>query len=112
MRTRRTRIGLAAAVAAVLLAVYGRPRRSAAGRQRRCGARPCPRDTSRTPTAVTCVSAAACVGVDSTGTRSRRTTPISGGWTTVDADVGRTRLNAISCAPGGPCVAVGNVGAR
>jgi len=67
-------------------------------------------DTSPPPTALNCVSTTACVGVDSTGHAFSSVTPATGGWTTVDAGVGGTSLNGVSCVPGGACVAVGNAG--
>jgi hypothetical protein len=67
-------------------------------------------DTSPPPTALTCVSTTACVGVDGVGHAFSSVTPMTGGWTTVDAGVSGTPLNGVSCVPGGACVAVGNAG--
>ena len=111
MRTRRMTLRAAAAItaAALLLAVTAGFALAGGEPVPVWGAPVAGADTSPPPTALTCVSSTACVGVDGGGHAFSSATPTTGPWTT--ASTGVSSLNAVSCAPGGGCVAVGNIGA-
>ena len=111
MRTRRMTLRAAAAIiAALLLAVTAASALASGEPVPVWGSSVASADTSPPPTALTCVSTTACVGVDMSGHAFSSATPATGGWTTVDGGVSGTALNGVSCVPGGVCVAVGNAG--
>lgn len=109
MRTRRIPLRAAAAITAALSLALTAGSALAGGESAPVwAASVAGADTSPPPTALTCVSTTACVGVDSSGHAFSSATPITGPWTTVTTGV--SSLNSVSCAPGGGCVAVGNGG--
>ena len=111
MRTRRMTVRAAAATAAALLLALTAGTALAGGEPAPVWSAPqaTSADTSPPPSALTCVSSTACVGVDTTGHAFSSATPVTGPWTIVPTGV--ASLNDLSCAPGGGCVAVGNTGA-
>jgi hypothetical protein len=63
-------------------------------------------DSGGTPSAVSCASESLCVAVDEQGHAFSTSEPTASSpkWSKDEIDPGES-LNAVSCAPGGPCVA-------
>jgi hypothetical protein len=110
MRKRRMTLRAGAAIAAALLLALAAGSALAGAEPVPVWGSPVAGADSHTPTAVTCVSVTACLGVDGSGQAFSSGTPATGGWLAADAGVSATQLNGVSCVAGGACIAVGNAG--
>lgn len=69
---------------------------------------PKPFDNGHSPTALSCASESLCVAVDREGVALSTSEPTAADPKWSEADDPGQSFDAVSCAPGGPCAAVGN----